>query len=166
MEILSGKYCVYIHTNKANGKVYVGQTCQKPEKRWKGGSGYEKCPYFYHAIQKYGWDGFEHEVIASNLTLEEANKFEKILIEKLETTNSAFGYNLSAGGSGTSGPKPEEVKRKISKALGKKVRCIETGVIYDSAADAQRATGACHVSLVCNGTRKSAGGFHWEYVNA
>lgn len=26
-------YCIYLHINKINHKVYVGQTCQQPEKR-------------------------------------------------------------------------------------------------------------------------------------
>ena len=26
-------YCIYIHKNKINGKVYIGQTCQNPKKR-------------------------------------------------------------------------------------------------------------------------------------
>ena len=100
MEIYNETYCVYIHTNKINGKKYVGQTIHgdNPKKRWRGGSRYNKQPYFYHAIQKYGWDNFEHEIIASNLTLEEANNFESLLIEKLDLMNPDKGYNLRSGG--------------------------------------------------------------------
>ena len=55
-------YCVYVHTNKFNGKKYVGQTCQKPEVRFgKNGSGYVGSRVFYNAILKYGWDNFYHE---------------------------------------------------------------------------------------------------------
>ena len=68
MEIYNGNYCVYIHINKINGKMYIGQTCQKPEKRWNSGKGYKDDVYFSTAIQKYSWDNFEHEVIASILT--------------------------------------------------------------------------------------------------
>lgn len=99
MEIYNGTYCVYIHTNKINGKIYVGQTCQKPEKRWNNGKGYEKYSYFYRAIQKYGWNGFEHEIIASGLTKDEADNFEKLLIEKLDLLDPNKGYNLQDGGS-------------------------------------------------------------------
>lgn len=100
MEIYNDTYCVYMHINKINEKKYVGQTKygDDPNKRWRNGLGYELSSYFYHAIQKYGWDNFEHEVIASNLTQEEANHFEELLIEKLETTNPDKGYNLKSGG--------------------------------------------------------------------
>lgn len=85
-------YCVYIHTNKINGKKYVGQTCQEPEKRWKNGKGYHNNIYFTRAIQKYGWDNFEHEIIKCNLTKEEADDIEKLLIKELNTLNPN-GYN-------------------------------------------------------------------------
>lgn len=27
-------FTIYMHRNKINNKVYIGQTCQAPEKRW------------------------------------------------------------------------------------------------------------------------------------
>lgn len=64
------KYCIYIYTNKTNGKKYVGQTCQQVEARWKYRDGYKNNIYFYRAIQKYGWDNFEHQIIKNILSLE------------------------------------------------------------------------------------------------
>lgn len=92
------KWCVYKHTNKVNGKVYIGQTCQDPEDRWKGGSGYKKCSYFYKAIKKYGWDNFKHEILFNNLTEEEANAIEILMIAYYSSNESEFGYNLYSGG--------------------------------------------------------------------
>ena len=107
MEIYNDTYCVYIHTNKINGKRYVGQTINgnNINKRWSNGLGYKTCTAFYRAIQKYGWDSFEHEIVASNLTKEEANNFEKLLIQKLKSNNREFGYNITIGGDGVAGVK-------------------------------------------------------------
>lgn len=66
----------------------------------------------------------------------------------------------------------EEAKRKISEAmrnrkdLSKEVICIETEEIFESTMDAQRKTGinGGSISEVCNGKRKTAGGFHWQFV--
>lgn len=114
MEIYNGEYCVYIHINKINGKAYVGQTCRNPKDRWDYGYGYKNQEYFYRAIRKYGWNNFEHEVIASKLTKDEADNFEKLLIEKLNLLNPKYGYNLHEGGSG--GRMSEATKQKLRKA--------------------------------------------------
>ena len=65
------KYTVYVHINKINHKKYIGITKQKPEDRWgKNGENYKESPHFYAAIQKYGWDNFEHIILKENLTKE------------------------------------------------------------------------------------------------
>lgn len=126
--IENGNYCVYVHTSPS-GKRYVGQTGTKPEKRWgKNGANYLKKERngeymhiaFARAILKYGWDNIEHEIIASNLTKEEADNFEKLLIEKLNTKNRNYGYNLKDGGLGGGGFSEETLKKMSEIHKGKK----------------------------------------------
>ena len=122
MEIYNDTYCVYVHINKINGKKYVGKTINgnRPNQRWDNGNGYKNCTYFWRAIQKYGWDNFEHEIIASNLTSYEADNFEILLIEKLKTNNKEYGYNLTLGGKGTAGYHiSEESKVKRNQTMSK-----------------------------------------------
>lgn len=107
-------FTVYCHTNKINGKKYVGITKQNPETRWHSGNGYNNNEYFWRAIKKYGWKNFEHEILHENLTKEEAEKIEIQLIAELETTNRAKGYNIANGGNHV-GCVSEETKKKISK---------------------------------------------------
>ncbi len=118
--IENGNYCVYVHTSPS-GKMYVGQTKMNPEHRWNNGNGYltQKNgsylqPAFARAILKYGWDNFEHQIIANNLTKEEADNFEKLLINKLNTMDAKYGYNLREGGS--NGGLSQETRRKISES--------------------------------------------------
>lgn len=115
-------WTVYVHTNTINNKRYVGITSKKPEERWgNGGSGYRKNMHFWSSIQKYGWDNFEHEIINSKLTHDEACKIEKDLIKRYQSNNNRYGYNLTDGGEGISGYKiSEETKEKLRQAnLGK-----------------------------------------------
>ena len=67
---------LYVHINKINGKKYFGITCLNLKRRWKKGNAYKKCSYFYNAIQKYGWDNFEHIQIIDHLTRWNACCFE------------------------------------------------------------------------------------------
>lgn len=91
-------FCVYKHTNKLNNKIYIGITSQKPEERWNNGNGYIGCTRFYNSIKKYGWDNFEHEVIFSNLTEDEAKQKEIELISEYNSSDENYGYNLRLGG--------------------------------------------------------------------
>ena len=89
-------------------------TGTKLEKRWgKDGAGYKTQQYFWRAIQKYGWDNFEHEVVASNLTKAEAEKVEIDLIAYYKSNQRGFGYNVESGGN-TSGKMSIETRQKIS----------------------------------------------------
>ena len=109
-------WCVYIHTNKINGKVYIGITCRDPIKRWANGKGYPNNTYFNNAIQKYGWENFEHQVLYENLTKTAACQKEIELIKFYDSTNRDVGYNLTLGGDHSPMYKrhhTEEAKRKI-----------------------------------------------------
>lgn len=92
-------YVIYEHVSPS-GKVYIGQTCQQLNRRWRNGNGYVKNTYFYRAIKKYGWDNFQHNVICRCDTLEEANEIEAELIQKYKSNNPRYGYNISGGGDG------------------------------------------------------------------
>ncbi len=68
----------------------------------------------------------------------------------------SYQYNNSYG------TKVERIKR----ALYKKVRCIETGIIYDSSKAAAKAMGVSNGSLSqhLHGKTKSFAGHTWEFV--
>lgn len=170
------QYYVYLHLNKINQKKYYGITSEKnPEDRWK--KGYSHNPHFSAAIKKYGWDNFEHIIIASNLSKKEAETMEYNLITSEQTNKTEFGYNLTSGGGagvfrhseeskklmsehtkGELNPMygkqhSKETKAKISKALqshpktSKKILCIETQIIYKSLREAERLTGINHSGI-------------------
>ena len=117
---MENNYCVYIHISP-NNKRYIGITGQNVKRRWENGRGYKNNVYFYRAIEKYGWDNFQHIIIAKGLTQNEAEWLEVELIREWDTTNKDKGYNISLGGN--SGNKhTEETKRKIGeKSKGRNI---------------------------------------------
>lgn len=120
-------YCVYSHTNKTNGKIYVGLTSMRPEDRWRNGKGYQEGTHFRNAIDKYGWDNFEHKIIKDNLAKDEAAYWEIYYISFYNSSDRRYGYNMSSGGENGGGhPQTEETRKKIGQngchtgMLGKK----------------------------------------------
>ena len=108
------KWCVYMHTSPSD-KRYIGITSKKPEYRWQNGSGYNRQPYFWRAIQKYGWENFTHEILMNDLCLDKACEMEKYFIQLFDSNNPERGYNNTDGGEGKLGYHPsEESKLKNS----------------------------------------------------
>ena len=109
-------YIVYQHKNKINGKIYIGITSRNPEERWgSNGCNYKTSPHFYSAIQKYGWDNFEHNILFTNLTKEQACLKEQELIKEFNSMNREYGYNSTSGGEIFT--MNEETKQKISQSM-------------------------------------------------
>lgn len=159
-------YVVYKHTNIANGKVYIGITCQDPKARWSGGYGYRNNKYFWRSIQKYGWTkGFVHEILYEDLTYEEACKIEIELIAKYNSTNRNYGYNHHKGGR----YQDYETRRKISEHSSIKRAVFQYSkdgdfiAEYESRVAASKATGisAQEIWSACSGNIFSAGGYFW-----
>ena len=87
-------YTVYMHENKTNGKKYIGITGQSPEQRWQKGTNYRTCTAINRAFQKYGWDGFNHVIVKTGLTREEACEEEKRLIAEYNTRDPAVCFSI------------------------------------------------------------------------
>ena len=172
-------YTIYIHRNKINNKAYIGQTCNDPKRRWENGNGYKKQPHFYNAINKYGWDGFEHIIWGENLTQDEANHLEELLIALFNTTDHDCGYNDRHGGNNSK--MSEASKRKMSNSrkgrfagsnnpAARKVAQYDKNnnliKVWDYARQASEVLGIqnTNISMCCRGKLKTAGGFTWKYI--
>ncbi len=281
-------YTVYKLTDP-EGKIYIGLTGTPVERRWGRGKNYCKpCPIRL-AIDRYGWDAFEKEILCEHLTKAGGEKLEKWFVEYYDSLDPEKGYNRFTGGSrkgarmsepakqnmrevknGQYAEQPElakkirntvktayendpdyrnrvsrgvleayerdsaillrvsisirqlwqnpeyrrravagkvayydgnteaacgkqksavqyyrthpEVCRAISEQMSryllspegrkfvesdnhpKPVRCVETGDVFPSQQAAERATGFTNIHKVCHGLRRTAGGYHWEYV--
>lgn len=107
-------YTVYCHENRINGKRYVGITHLSPRRRWNNGRGYKLNSHFTSAINKYGWEEFDHHILYEGLSKEEACEKEKYLIQKWNLCDPEYGYNNTYGGE--HGLMSEHTRKKMSEA--------------------------------------------------
>ena len=162
---MSRNYKVYVHINKINGKRYYGITSRKVEYRWVNGKGYQKQPYFWNEINKYGWDNFTHEVLFNNLTKDEAEWLEKMYIALYDTTDGEKGYNISFGYTQKGCKRTEEQRKHISEGHKKRIYCVELDMVFDSITQASKHVGCNgdNISHCLKGRYKTCGGYHWVY---
>ena len=167
------KYFVYKHI-APNNKCYIGITSKrKVEDRWLKGLGYKRkdkngnYSHFYNAILKYGWDNFEHKVLAHGLTKEQAERWEIKLIKYYKSNYSEFGYNKTYGGESNI---PSE--ETLAKYFEKPIICLDTLIVYKSIRHASRKLNldSSTISKVCLKKNKSVKNLHfmflYEYMNS
>lgn len=151
----SNHYSVYMHINKANGKMYVGYTGTDPEKRWAKGHGYCNQPRFYEDILKFGWDGFYHIVLVTDLNKEDAMQTEGNIIRTNKTYLPENGYNTHTNGAIDGIPPYDPLKPVI---------CVETGEVFrtpEQAAKAKGLSSGYYIQQVVNNPSKKSGKCHW-----
>ena len=124
-------WTIYEHITPS-GKRYIGITSIKPEKRWGNGIGYNPKNPFGEAIEKYGWDNIQHNVLFNDLTEKEAKWLENYLICYYRTYvgfKDCKGYNCTLGGDGKVGWKPtKETREKMSESQKGKHTSEETRI--------------------------------------
>lgn len=156
---------VYKITNKINGLSYVGQTTNTATIRFMHHTKPHKTreTYLSRAIAKYGKENFSFAVLSEcqNTIMSEQTR-KKMSLSKIGRRSNAAGRSLS----------PEH-KAKLSDAnKGRphrpkiKIQCLETLVVFDSMFEAAQILGVRqgHISEVCIGDRKTAGGLTFRKV--
>lgn len=183
---------IYQIRNTENGRRYIGQTeeikhrinCHKYDLRHG-----RHCSELLQADYRDNPEAITYEVVCE-CAEEELDELEKYFIKKYDTVIS--GYNKSVGRTENGGNiQSEETRRKASEAkMGnqymkgkrlsdewkrhlseaqphkKRIRCIDTGEVFESFADAARKTGLNRTKIVsvCTGKRKHTGGMKFEYA--
>lgn len=190
------KWTIYCHINKINNKRYIGQTDQQNlNKRWQNGNGYKpkqrnNNTKFWNAIQKYGWNNFQHIILEDNIpSLEQANKRQQYWITYYHTfNNDKCGYNMTPGGDNhilndeakeklrqklicTYKNHPEKIiyqREKQAQISGKPVYCFEKNKTYISISQAARDNNVDISAITRCLLRKNqitTNGLHWKYAD-
>ena len=111
---------IYKITNLINGKIYIGQTIQKLETRWKEHCRHsrKKVSAISSAIRKYGEDAFTVECVDTAVSIDELNTKEQQYIKQYASM-APIGYNLNSGGSNYIDSNITRERKRLS-LLGKK----------------------------------------------
>lgn len=120
---------IYRAINKINGKSYLGQTTISLERRMsqhkreasKRLETKDTQTPFYNAINKYGWDAFEWEILMECDCQNQVDEREKYYINHYKENGGV--YNVKPGGNGTNHIKKNTRKHSpetIAKMTGQK----------------------------------------------
>lgn len=108
---------IYKITNQINGKIYIGQTINHFDRRYRSGNvgKYTHNEHLKNSIEKYGVENFliekEFDIAYDQ---KELNDKEDLYIRKYNCLDNRYGYNKKEAGS--NGKPTEETRKKQSEA--------------------------------------------------
>lgn len=153
--ILSGGPTMAKENNPMYGRKQSEEHRIKNGLAHKGLNAGEKCNFYGkdHSGENNGFYGHKHSE-ESRKKMSESKK-ERYKGEK----NPFYGKHHTK--------EALEKMKDNGKNCMRKVRCLETDVVYSSVKEAAFETGSCarSISAVCSGERKSANHLHWEYAS-
>lgn len=149
---------VYCIKNENKEVVYVGQTKNFQRRTWE------------HRYRKQIPKTYTFEIL-EECSDDEAIQKERYYINYYDTVNKGMNITYGNGqfgikGSGLGG-RFEKGNSAWKNRKWKRVKCVETGKIYNSAKECAIDMGienAGRINSVCNGFRKSYHKFHFEYI--
>ena len=156
---------IYKITNNINNKIYIGQTTQSIEKRFRQHISEAKngdLGHLHGAMRKYGFENF------SIIGLQEAdnselNGLEKEYIASLKCTDECIGYNMDDGGRNGWNTHPDRHRytRKVNK-FDLQGNFLETYSSIKECAEANN-TYPSIISNCLGGTYKSWNNYQYKY---
>jgi hypothetical protein len=128
---------------------------------WRGLSGYLGKEDIILESSKMGGRKAAEKLNLHPNTIENRKSLGKSNAKKLNSHPNTIASRVEGGRKAgpLNGP-------KNGKKSAKKVLCVESGTVFSSGMDAMREMGICqsHISACCRGSRKTAGGYHWEFT--
>lgn len=154
---------IYKITCKKNGKFYIGQSTDI-KRRF---SQHRRKPpaRMQEDFDLYGVDEFIFEIL-EECAPEELDKKETAYMNELQSE-----YNIKTEGHGISDEAREKLRElntgKKRPDISRKVKCVETGEVFDSI---KAAAQWCNVPsstivMLLKGKGRTAGGYHWIYAD-
>lgn len=120
----------------------------------------------YNGIEINGKTYSAHRIVAEVFIPNPKNLPQVDHINTNKRDNRVENLRWCTGSENMNNPLTKDIMTKEKHPNAKRIKCIESGIIFNYIREAATYYNISykHISSAAKGKRKSAGGFHWEYV--